>query len=121
MRQGRSAIEVLQNLEDAFAPSQPSKEMLAASEASMELMEDAKRRLGRDAFGQDAEIARLWYLLGQSELADVYQNRLNESPRSTVSSALQEETRMDSVCHKARRVSSKTSLSSERAAVPGPQ
>ncbi|SPO19789.1 uncharacterized protein UTRI_00181_B [Ustilago trichophora] len=105
LAKGRSAVEVLHNLEDNFAPAQPSREALAASEASLELMDDSKRRLGRDAIQGDAEVARLWDLLGQSALADVYQDRIDMDTHGRVLSSLQEETRMDCICHKASRLS----------------
>ena len=102
---GRSAVETLQDLEDSLAPTQPSREALAAYEASLELVEDAKRRLGRDAIQGDAEIGRLWDLLGQSALVDVYQNRGDTKSSSNTLSALQEESRIDCICYKAKRVS----------------
>ncbi|KAJ1041186.1 hypothetical protein NDA11_006746 [Ustilago hordei] len=104
LARGRSAVEVLQNLENEFAPTQPSKEALAASEASLELMNDAKRRLGRDAVEQDAEVSHLWSLLGQPSLADVYQNRAHFDVDDHTLSASQEETRMDCICRKAKRL-----------------
>ncbi|SNX81455.1 uncharacterized protein MEPE_00160 [Melanopsichium pennsylvanicum] len=105
LAKGRSAIEVLQSLEDSFSPAQPSKDTLAASEASLELVEDAKRRLGRDAVGGEAEVARLWDLLGQSSLADVYQGRVDFDIKGRARCSLQDESRMDCLCQKATRLS----------------
>jgi len=102
---GRSAVEVFRDLEDKFAPFQPSKDVQAASEASLELMEDAKRRLGSDAIDEDVQVARLWNLLGQSALADVYQDRAETKNNGRALTALQGETRMDCLCDKAKRVS----------------
>ncbi|CDW97415.1 hypothetical protein, partial [Sporisorium scitamineum] len=102
---GRSAVEMLQDLEDSFAPNQPSREALAAPEASLELVEDAKQRLGRDAMQGDVEIGHLWDLLDQSALADVYQDRVDTGSSSNVLSALQAECRMDCICHQANRLS----------------
>ncbi|CBQ67541.1 conserved hypothetical protein [Sporisorium reilianum SRZ2] len=102
---GRSAVETLQDLEDSFAPNQPSRDALAASEASLELVEDAKRRLGRDAMQGDAEIGRLWDSLGQSALADLYQDRVDTDPHGQALSALQAEGRIDCICHQAKRLS----------------
>ncbi|KAJ1030473.1 hypothetical protein NDA16_001382 [Ustilago loliicola] len=82
----------------------PSKDALAASEASLELMNDAKRRLGRDSVGEDVEVSHLWDVLGQSALADVYQDRVQFNVDDQAPSALQEETRMDCICNKARRL-----------------
>ncbi|SPO20705.1 uncharacterized protein UTRI_00181 [Ustilago trichophora] len=105
LAKGRSAVEVLHDLEDRFAPAQPSREALAASEAALELMDDSKRRLGRDVIQGDAEVARLWDLLGQPALADVYQDRVDIDTHGRVLSSLQEESRMDCICHKATRLS----------------
>lgn len=105
LAKGRSAVEVLQDLEESCSPSQPSRETLAASEASLELMQDAKRRLGRDALQSEVQVAQLWRILGQSALADVYRKRvdLRRGNRSTL--ALQDETEMDCICHQAKSVS----------------
>lgn len=105
LAKGRSAIETLQDLEDCAAPSQPSRDSLAASEASLQLIQDAKRRLGRDTFPSDGEVARLWDTLGQPALADVYRNRNIAGANGRARSALQEESRIDCICHKAKTVS----------------
>lgn len=102
---GHSAVEVLQDFEDSLAPVQPSRETLAASEASLEVIEDAKRRLGRDVLQGDAEVARLWEVLGQPALVEVYRSRsgLDQGGRSL--SALQNEAEIDRICHEAKEVS----------------
>lgn len=105
LAKGRSAVEVLCTLMDEFAPGQPSKEAMAAPEASLEVIEDAKRRLGRDAVPADAEVARVWDLLGQSALAEIYQDRIETGTPPWHLSALQEEMRMNNICDKARKVS----------------
>ncbi|GAC73382.1 hypothetical protein PANT_9c00091 [Moesziomyces antarcticus T-34] len=102
---GRSALEVLHDLEEAFAPAQPSRDTLAASEASLELMDDAKRRLGRDAVAQDAEVARLWDFLGAPALAKVYHGRAEPDLDGRATSQLQQETRIDSICGRAKYLS----------------
>lgn len=103
LSRGRSAVEVLQNLETSFAPAQPTKDALAASETSLELINDAKRRLGRDAIGEDVEVSHLWDLLGQSALADAYQDRIQFNANDEAPSELRGETRMDCICNRARR------------------
>uniref|UniRef100_V5EW56 Anaphase-promoting complex subunit 5 n=1 Tax=Kalmanozyma brasiliensis (strain GHG001) TaxID=1365824 RepID=V5EW56_KALBG len=102
LAKGRSAVEVLQDLEESSSPSQPSRDTLAASEASLELMEDAKRRLGRDALQSDVEVAQLWRTLGQSALADVYRKRVDLRKGGRSMSALQDEAGMDCICHQAK-------------------
>ncbi|GAC96719.1 hypothetical protein PHSY_004303 [Pseudozyma hubeiensis SY62] len=104
LSRGRSAVETLQDLEDSAAPAQPSKDGLAAAEASLQLVQDAKRRVGRDSLRYVIEVAHLWDVLGQSAVADIYQNRIGKDGDKIARSALQEESRIAGICHKAKRL-----------------
>lgn len=111
---GHSAVEVLQDFEDSLAPVQASRETLAASEASLEVMEDAKRRLGRDALQGDAEVAHLWDVLGQPALAEVYRSRIGLERGGRSLSTMQHETVMDRICHETKEVGIVARLVSDR-------
>ncbi len=64
-----------------------------------------KRRLGRIPSRADAEVARLWEFLGAPALAKVYHGRAEPDLDGRATSQLQQETRIDSICGRAKYLS----------------
>lgn len=80
-------------------------------EVSLELMEDARKRLGYDTIAEHSELAHLWDCAGQDALMHVYRDQAVMNVRD---SARGEEIKLNSLCHKSDRVSQPTSANCSR-------